>query len=91
MRMKFINDAGTSVPVTLAKETRGTHAYAAITQSYSTTIGNEWKCVYLDLRQGPRSYLGSVLQPTAEDTVLFFGSIPKNTRLFVDDARVTRL
>jgi hypothetical protein len=47
--------------------------------------------VYLDLRQGPRSYLGSVLQPTAEDTVLFFGSIPKNTRLFVDDARVTRL
>ncbi|MBI2485225.1 hypothetical protein HYW18_03710 [Candidatus Uhrbacteria bacterium] len=90
MRMKFIN-GGSSVPVTIAKETRGTQSYSAITQSYSTPVGSEWKCVYLDVRQGPRSLYGNVTQPTAEDVTLFFGNVPKSTRLFIDDARVTRL
>lgn len=92
MRVRVAAPAGAgAVPVAISKETRQVRSSGEISQSYQTAVGNDWKCVYLDVRQGSRSYYSNVLQPVAEDVVLFFGGLPKDAKIYIDDARVTKL
>jgi hypothetical protein len=92
MRVRVSAPAGAGVvPVMIAKETRSFYSAGEISQSYSTSIGSEWKCLYLDVRQEPRGYYGNAEQSVAEDVVLFFGGLPIDAKMYVDNVRITRL